>query len=133
MSRKNNKYVGTTSTKEIKKAVKEVLNLDIHPWPSESGVDYFRDARPKSGFIRYKLMYSDFTFIQLRKLGRKLPGVTVKAWKTEKWALGRGKMVICIYVPIDHIVEKPSLLRRGTMFDQDFKVYNELARLGRCF
>lgn len=132
MSRKNNKYVGTISTKTIKNAVKEIFNLDIHPWPSENGLDYFRDARPKSGFIRYKLMYSDFTYLQLRKLGRKLPGAQVKAHKTEKWALGRGRMVITIKVPIDHIVKKSSL-RRGTMFDQDFKVYNELARLGRCF
>lgn len=132
MSRKNNKYVGTTSTKEIKKAFLDVFDQDIHPWPWP-GVNYFRDARPKSGFIRYKIMFTGFTFIQLRKLGRMLPGATVKAWKTQKWALGRGQMVICIYVPIDHIVEKPSLLRRGTMFDQDFKVYNELAKLGRCF
>lgn len=125
--RKNSKYIGTVSTKEIKDAVKDVLNLDIHPWPGETGIDYFRDARPRSNFIRYKLMVTEATPDHIQALQNLLPGAEVKVWKTQRWAFGRGMEVICIYVPIKEVI-----LPEKSKLQQAQEEYNALmSRYGR--
>lgn len=126
-NKKYNKYVGTYSTRQIKDTVWETLLLFMHVWPNNWPINYFRDVRQKSGFIRYKLMFHEFNNIQLRELQKRLPEAEVKAWQTQKWALGRGRMVITIKVPLKEVVESElNQLRRKRL-----EGYKELAKLGR--
>lgn len=131
MNSKNNKYVGIVSTKTIKDAFWKTFQLFLHPYPMVETTYYFRDARPKSGFIRYKIMHTGFTPNQLRDLQRRLPGVEVKAWKTEKWAYGRGKEVICIYVPIERVEE--SFYIKNLKMRMITQNNLAISRAGRCF
>ena len=131
MNQKNNKYVGIVNTKLIQEIFWNVFKLFLHPYPAEGPVYYFRDARPKSGYIRYKIMHTNFTPNQLRELQRALPGVEVKAWKTQSWAYGRGKEVICIYVPLERVEESAYIRNlKMRMITQNNLA---IASHGRCF
>lgn len=134
MNNKNNKFVGIISTKTIQDAFRSIFNRPLHPLfgggHAEGGiVTYFRDVNPKSGFIRYKCLIAGFTPEQLQALQSKLPEAKVKAWKTQKWAWGRGEEVICIYVPIEQKVESASRVEEK----RQLELYNQMMRShGRC-